>query len=245
MRMKKWLGRLYLAVCLPAAVNFPIFLAERPNLLSVLLVVLTYWGLVLLPVRDSAGTSLRVRIMYGGRRLVYWSFYGMLMQGIIFYLVYFRKLRFCSGNAEVLIPNAIMAVLGLFLLLSAGVLRIFFTSKRLSIVRRFVMVLIMWIPVVNFLVLLYVCRLVYEEYDFEREKALLRSLRVDSDLCKTRYPLLMVHGVGFRDLRYFNYWGRIPGSFSETVRRYFMEIRRRLERLSPMDRISVIRFFRY
>ena len=24
-------------------------------------------------------------------------------------------------------------------------------------------------------------------------------------LCKTCYPLLMVHGVGFRDLRYFNY----------------------------------------
>ena len=33
---------------------------------------------------------------------------------------------------------------------------------------------------------------------------------MDTKLCKTRYPLLMVHGVGFRDLRYFNYWGRIP-----------------------------------
>lgn len=26
----------------------------------------------------------------------------------------------------------------------------------------------------------------------------------------TKYPIVMVHGVFFRDFRYFNYWGRIP-----------------------------------
>lgn len=30
--------------------------------------------------------------------------------------------------------------------------------------------------------------------------------------CKTRYPILMVHGLGFRDRKYLNYWGRIPGT---------------------------------
>lgn len=35
------------------------------------------------------------------------------------------------------------------------------------------------------------------------------------DDCKTRYPLLMVHGMGFRDRRYLNYWGRIPKLLSE------------------------------
>lgn len=30
------------------------------------------------------------------------------------------------------------------------------------------------------------------------------------DLCATKYPLLLVHGVFFRDYRYLNYWGRIP-----------------------------------
>lgn len=28
--------------------------------------------------------------------------------------------------------------------------------------------------------------------------------------CKTQYPILLVHGVGFRDFAHFNYWGRIP-----------------------------------
>ena len=34
--------------------------------------------------------------------------------------------------------------------------------------------------------------------------------RAESEVCKTRYPILMVHGVFFRDYRYINYWGRIP-----------------------------------
>ncbi len=31
---------------------------------------------------------------------------------------------------------------------------------------------------------------------------------------KTKYPVLMVHGVGFRDLRRPLYWGRIPSGLS-------------------------------
>ena len=31
---------------------------------------------------------------------------------------------------------------------------------------------------------------------------------------KTKYPILMIHGVGFRDLRWPLYWGRIPGALS-------------------------------
>lgn len=28
--------------------------------------------------------------------------------------------------------------------------------------------------------------------------------------CKTKYPVLLIHGMGFRDRKIFNYWGRIP-----------------------------------
>ena len=30
------------------------------------------------------------------------------------------------------------------------------------------------------------------------------------DRCKTRYPILLLHGAGFRDLKRPFYWGRIP-----------------------------------
>ena len=33
-----------------------------------------------------------------------------------------------------------------------------------------------------------------------------------SERCKTEHPVLLVHGVGLRDWKYFNYWGRIPNA---------------------------------
>ncbi len=44
------------------------------------------------------------------------------------------------------------------------------------------------------------------------------------DLCKTKYPILLVHGVGYRDVdfRAINYWGRIPSALKqEGCRVYF------------------------
>ena len=35
------------------------------------------------------------------------------------------------------------------------------------------------------------------------------------DDCKTKYPLLLVHGTGFRDRKLFNYWGLIPEFLEE------------------------------
>lgn len=229
--MKKYLYRLWLAVSLPCALNLILLWSrlgqterflQMPRaagwivcILAAGLWILTYWGIVLLPYRDSVRTGFRVRMMMGGRRSVYWGLYTMGVQALVFYLVYIRHPGISNYGVGVMVSNGVLAVLGSFLLLASGVLRIFFTSRRLSIARRLVMVLVMWIPFLNLAVLLYACRLVYEEYDFEREKVQLRELRVDSELCRTRYPLVMVHGIGFRDLRYFNYWGRIPRELME------------------------------
>ena len=32
------------------------------------------------------------------------------------------------------------------------------------------------------------------------------------DRCATKYPVMLIHGAGFRDLRWPVYWGRIPGA---------------------------------
>lgn len=34
--------------------------------------------------------------------------------------------------------------------------------------------------------------------------------RKEQRICSTKYPILMVHGVFFRDFEHLNYWGRIP-----------------------------------
>lgn len=36
-----------------------------------------------------------------------------------------------------------------------------------------------------------------------------------NDSCKTKYPIIMVHGMGFRDMKHISYWGRIPKILKE------------------------------
>lgn len=225
--MKKWISRCYLALCLPCALNFVLlwawmsrtkWSAGRPSAEGILhiciiaVVLLTYWKLLLFPKKRerAADPGLRVRIMMSGQRAVYWGSYAMAAQAFIFWRVYFCRMGTENISMGVLIANAVLAATGAFALVAAGVLKIFFTSRRLSIPLRVVMVAVMWIFPLNTLALFYACRLIYEEYDYECARARLRGLRVDSGICKTRYPLVMVHGIGFRDLKYFNYWGRIP-----------------------------------
>ena len=217
--MKKWWKRFFLALAVPCAVNLPLVVSAAgritenvlfPFMISAVLFFVYLW-LLLCPVRDRGKTGLRARIMMGGRRAVHWGLYAAAVQIFVFLRLLFRPPGFyVMIGTGLRILYMLLAASGILLLLFSGTLRIFFTSRRLGVVRRIVMLLTWWIPVVNLVVLLYACRLVYEEYDFERERAALRALRVDSDLCATRYPLLLVHGIGFRDLRYFNYWGRIP-----------------------------------
>jgi triacylglycerol lipase len=154
-------------------------------------------------------TKTRPRIMMGGRFLCYAGLWAFALE-IPLLIAGFFLFRGKEIPRPVFIANAVYGILCTFFLLGNGVARIFFTSRRLSVFWRLAMILTMGIPFVNIIVLLYVCRLVYEEYDFALYKGDLHLIRADLEICKTRYPLILVHGVLFRDLKYFNYWGRIP-----------------------------------
>ena len=92
----------------------------------------------------------------------------------------------------------------------AGMIRVYCTSVQLGLKHRVLAALCGWIPFVNIWYLLKVIRIVSDEVEFETEKWELDEARAESEICKTRYPILLVHGVFFRDYRYINYWGRIP-----------------------------------
>ncbi len=49
----------------------------------------------------------------------------------------------------------------------------------------------------------------------ERAKLQLDHEREDQQICKTKYPILLVHGVFFRDSNLLNYWGRIPDALKQ------------------------------
>jgi triacylglycerol lipase len=67
------------------------------------------------------------------------------------------------------------------------------------------------IPIANIIALVMIIRETDREIRFESEKELLNQRRQEQQVCNTKYPILLVHGVFFRDFKYFGYWGRIPG----------------------------------
>ena len=91
-----------------------------------------------------------------------------------------------------------------------GMIRVYLTSVQLGIKHRILAALCGWIPLVNIWYLRKIIRIASDEVEFETEKWELDETRVESEICRTKYPILMVHGVFFRDYRYINYWGRIP-----------------------------------
>lgn len=110
------------------------------------------------------------------------------------------------------ITNGVLAALLLFITALNGFIRIMATSKQLGIVMRFALLLTWWIPIVNFFVLAKACKIVRHEYFFEQVREERDNIRQISEICRTRYPILMVHGIFFRDWQIFNYWGRIPAA---------------------------------
>ena len=72
-----------------------------------------------------------------------------------------------------------------------------------------------WIPFINLFMLVGIIRTCREEVSLERSLALRDKERAGKQICKTKYPLLLVHGVFFRDFDHFNYWGRIPAELEK------------------------------
>ncbi|MDE5938218.1 MAG: triacylglycerol lipase [Lachnospiraceae bacterium] len=92
----------------------------------------------------------------------------------------------------------------------SGIIRVYTTSVQLGIKWRVIGIACGFIPIVHIWALCQIIAIASREAAFENEKFQLDQVRAQSQVCHTRYPLLLVHGVFFRDFRFFNYWGRIP-----------------------------------
>ncbi|MFA9424272.1 MAG: esterase/lipase family protein [Sedimentibacter sp.] len=93
----------------------------------------------------------------------------------------------------------------------SGMLKIYFYSVQLGIKWRVIGILCGWIPIVHIWALYKIIGITKKEVEFEKEKYMTNIVRAEDAVCQTKYPILLVHGVFFRDSTLLNYWGRIPG----------------------------------
>lgn len=113
------------------------------------------------------------------------------------------------------IGNALFCILIEAIIFWNGIIRIYLTSVQLGMKWRIIGALCGMIPVVHLIVLGILLRIVRKEIQEENNKLLLNKSRKAGQICRTKYPILLVHGVFFRDSKHFNYWGRIPHELEE------------------------------
>lgn len=188
-------------------------------LILILIQIVVALYLHIMPVSKQKFSSRRLQILYGGRQILRICFFGILSQLIVYPVLFHLPvpdphLPDAEGLALAFyffsVLDIIYIILYFYLLLLNGSLRILCTCHSLGTFRRILVFAGIMTPVVNLVVLRYICGKAKEECDRELCRFENRKERDGTLICATKYPIIMLHGIGFRDLKYFNYWGRIP-----------------------------------
>ena len=195
----------YLTRALPKA-------AERVVVFLVLLALFLF--LLWRPQRSAAPTA-RIRALSDGSELLRLFLITVTVHfAVLTPLLIWSCTRPAQGRVSqetvFWAANLLVAAVSEFILFWSGMLRVCLTSVQLGVRHRVLAALCGWVPVLNIRYLRKIIRITADEAEFETEKWELDETRAESELCRTKYPILLVHGVFFRDYRYVNYWGRIP-----------------------------------
>ena len=165
--------------------------------------------------RHAPGASRRLRVMIGGYELLAVSFWVIFAQTALYVALLCAPALPTDPGAPRWLLLAADTLLFLPLvgaLLLNGFVRVALTSQHLRIVWRVLLVCLWWAPVFNIYLFWRVLRTVRSEYYFERARMDAEAAHAENEDCKTRYPIVLVHGIFFRDWQLLGYWGRIPAA---------------------------------
>ncbi len=165
------------------------------------------------PVKKSL-PSKRLYLLYTGCELLKLFLVSLTATIIIqFWLLYhFWPLKDVLTRFEfwLYIFGIIYAIVSEAIIFWNGISRVYVTSVQLGIKHRVLGAAFGFVLGVNIYYLSKIIKICTNEVEFEAEKIEVNKERELSEICRTKYPILLVHGVFFRDYRYLNYWGRIP-----------------------------------
>lgn len=208
----KTLNRVITTILIFIAINSYSILLFTTKRWIVIPFAVTYFLIVNITPTFKKQPSFRLKMLSDGAELLRLFLTTTLPGGIY---VTFIGMKTLPAEAHVFTISLVSMILAELILFWNGIIRVYCTSVQLGIKWRITGIVCGWIPVVNIYALVKIIRIVLEEAEFEIEKLELNKTRKDKSICKTRYPLLLVHGVFFRDSSFFNYWGRIPGELKK------------------------------
>ena len=140
-----------------------------------------------------------------GYRLLIIFFINIILSSILYIICIIDKVDWKD-----LLINLLLIVPLLTILFWNGMIRVYLFSKQLGIRYRFIGFLLGCVPIAHLVMLIKIIKVCRKEVLFENNKIKVNLERENDKVCQTKYPLLLVHGIFFRDFEKLNYWGRIP-----------------------------------
>ena len=180
---------------------------------KVFLVLFTIWLSILyiyININSIKITELnkRLRAMMKGYELIIDSVISIFVEALLYiYLLIINKAHY---NKWLLIINLVVSIIIMLIPFINGLFRIMVTSRQLTLINRVSLIFLWWVPIINVIIIKICCSKVKGEYIYEKSKEELNNVRKESEICHTKYPIVLVHGIFFRDWWIINYWGRIP-----------------------------------
>ena len=151
--------------------------------------------------------SRRIEVCQHGTVLLY-SFYTSLLASVIYHIV--LALKTIPDDYVTFIWSAVVCIGVNFIIFWNGIICVYVTSLQLGLKLRIIGLICGLIPIANLVVLFLIIKATTDECLVEQKKERINKKRQNEQICATKYPILLVHGIFFRDTKYFNYWGRIP-----------------------------------
>ena len=158
-------------------------------------------------IRPHGTKTLRIRLCnHGSVLLTLFAF--SLIPSIIWHIL--LAIRTIPESYTVLLFSALYCTISSAVIFWNGILCLYFTSTQMGIKWRVIGALCGMIPILNLIVLTKLIRITSREVEFEIEKETVSHNPELANICKTKYPIVLIHGIFFRDSNIFNYWGRVP-----------------------------------
>ena len=217
MKTRFFLSVLVNAVFVSVLANSYLWIKQVPQSLWVMVGVFVLINLL-------AGTVLvfmkntKALICQHGTVLLY-AFYSSIGVSVVYHIV--LAVKTLPSDYMTLIWSIVVCFAVNFIVFWNGILCVYLTSSQLGLKWRVIGLACGLIPIANLVVLYKILKTTTAECFFEQEKAKINRQRKPQQLCATKYPILLVHGVFFRDYKWFNYWGRIPKELKENGAQVF------------------------
>ena len=200
----------YLIICYFSNTPLLLMASGLPVPVTVLSIILLFIGYIVINIAPGRykTRSGRYRILNGGSDLLI-VFLLCATSDVAIFIFILIKVDFALWQY---ILCAVFAVITCVFVFWNGIIRVYVTSTQLRNRYRVLGAIFGMFPVINIVFLMIIIRITQRETAYEIKHDEIEASRIGKKICATKYPILLVHGVFFRDTKALNYWGRIPNS---------------------------------